>query len=76
MTLYGRSCLKRWSVATTPQEPFAVTSAPSSTSPSTSIVHPTNYPEHIRQYQAAMFTQWNLAPHTVTQQLAAFTSRC
>jgi len=27
--------------------------------------------EHIRQYQAAMFTQWKLAPNTVTQRLAA-----
>jgi integrase/recombinase XerD len=28
-------------------------------------------PEHIRQFQAAMFTQWKLAPNTVSQQLAA-----
>ena len=28
-------------------------------------------PEHIRQYQAAMFTQWKLAPNTVSQRLAA-----
>src|SRR5213080_3597058 len=28
-------------------------------------------PEHIRQYQAAMFTRWKLAPNTVTQRLAA-----
>jgi integrase/recombinase XerD len=28
-------------------------------------------PEHIRQYQAALFTQWKLAPNTVTQRLAA-----
>jgi site-specific recombinase XerD len=27
--------------------------------------------EHIRQYQAAMFTKWKLAPNTVTQRLAA-----
>jgi integrase/recombinase XerD len=27
--------------------------------------------EHIRQYQAAMFTRWKLAPNTVTQRLAA-----
>ena len=27
--------------------------------------------EHIRQYQAAMFTQWKLAPNTATQRLAA-----
>jgi integrase/recombinase XerD len=28
-------------------------------------------PEHIRQYQAAMFREWKLAPNTVTQRLAA-----
>ena len=28
-------------------------------------------PEHIRQYQAALFTRWNLAPNTITQRLAA-----
>jgi site-specific recombinase XerD len=28
-------------------------------------------PEHIRQYQAAMFRTWKLAPSTVTQRLAA-----
>src|SRR5438105_6713814 len=28
-------------------------------------------PEHIRQYQAALFTRWKLAPNTVTQRLAA-----
>ena len=28
-------------------------------------------PEHIRQYQAALFTRWKLAPGTVTQRLAA-----
>jgi hypothetical protein len=28
-------------------------------------------PEHIRQYQAALFTGWKLAPNTVTQRLAA-----
>jgi len=28
-------------------------------------------PEHIRQYQAALFTRWKLAPSTVTQRLAA-----
>jgi len=28
-------------------------------------------PEHIRQYQAAMFRAWKLAPNTVTQRLAA-----
>src|ERR1022692_3364668 len=28
-------------------------------------------PEHIRQYQAALFTHWKLAPNTVTQRLAA-----
>jgi site-specific recombinase XerD len=28
-------------------------------------------PEHIRQYQAAMFREWKLAPNTVTQKLAA-----
>jgi hypothetical protein len=27
--------------------------------------------EHIRQYQAAMFTRWKPAPNTVTQRLAA-----
>jgi len=27
--------------------------------------------EHIRQYQAAMFTQWKLTPNTVAQQLSA-----
>jgi site-specific recombinase XerD len=27
-------------------------------------------PEHIRQYQAALFTLWKLAPNTVTQRLA------
>ncbi len=27
--------------------------------------------EHIRQYQAAMFRAWKLAPNTVTQRLAA-----
>ena len=27
--------------------------------------------EHIRQYQAALFTRWKLAPNTVTQRLAA-----
>jgi site-specific recombinase XerD len=27
-------------------------------------------PEHIRQYQAALFTRWKLAPNTVTQRLA------
>jgi integrase/recombinase XerD len=27
--------------------------------------------EHLRQYQAAMFTKWKLAPNTVTQRLAA-----
>jgi integrase/recombinase XerD len=27
--------------------------------------------EHIRQYQAAMFTRWKFAPNTVTQRLAA-----
>jgi integrase/recombinase XerD len=26
--------------------------------------------EHIRQYQAAMFSRWKLAPNTVTQRLA------
>jgi integrase/recombinase XerD len=28
-------------------------------------------PEHIRQYQATLFTRWKLAPNTVTQRLAA-----
>src|SRR5215471_16531218 len=28
-------------------------------------------PEHIRQYQALLFTRWKLAPNTVTQRLAA-----
>jgi len=28
-------------------------------------------PEHIRQYQAALFTQWKLAPNSVGQRLAA-----
>ena len=28
-------------------------------------------PEHIRQYQAALFTRWKLTPNTVTQRLAA-----
>ncbi len=28
-------------------------------------------PEHIRQYQAAVFTRWKLPPNTVTQRLAA-----
>jgi site-specific recombinase XerD len=28
-------------------------------------------PEHIRQYQAALFTRWKLAPGTVTQRLGA-----
>jgi site-specific recombinase XerD len=28
-------------------------------------------PEHIRQYQAAMFREWKLAPNTVTQRVAA-----
>jgi integrase/recombinase XerD len=28
-------------------------------------------PKHIRQYQAAMFRDWKLAPSTVTQRLAA-----
>src|SRR5437879_12898271 len=28
-------------------------------------------PKHIRQYQAALFTRWKLAPNTVTQRLAA-----
>src|SRR5437773_7965710 len=28
-------------------------------------------PEHIRQYQAALYTRWKLAPNTVTQRLAA-----
>src|SRR6266481_4329035 len=28
-------------------------------------------PEQIRQYQAALFTRWKLAPNTVTQRLAA-----
>ena len=28
-------------------------------------------PEHIRQYQSALFTRWKLAPNTVTQRLAA-----
>jgi hypothetical protein len=27
--------------------------------------------EHIREYQAAMFRTWNLAPNTVSQRLAA-----
>jgi integrase/recombinase XerD len=28
-------------------------------------------PEHIRQYQAALFTRWRLTPNTVMQRLAA-----
>ena len=28
-------------------------------------------PEHIRKYQAALFTKWKLSPTTVTQRLAA-----
>ena len=28
-------------------------------------------PEHIRQYQTALFTKWKLAPNTVAQRLAA-----
>jgi integrase/recombinase XerD len=28
-------------------------------------------PDHIRQYQAALFTRWKLAPNTVIQRLAA-----
>jgi site-specific recombinase XerD len=28
-------------------------------------------PEHIRQYQAALFTHWKLSPNSVTQRLAA-----
>src|SRR5271170_1129049 len=28
-------------------------------------------PEHIRQYQAALFTRWKLSPNTVIQRLAA-----
>jgi integrase/recombinase XerD len=39
---------------------------------STSIVPPDQLGlEHIRQYQAAMFRTWKLAPNTVTQRLAA-----
>jgi hypothetical protein len=30
-------------------------------------------PDHIRQYQAALFTRWKLAPNTVTQRLASLT---
>jgi site-specific recombinase XerD len=30
--------------------------------------------DHIRQYQAAMFTRWKLAPNTVTKRIAAL--RC
>ena len=38
----------------------------------TSIVLPTSLgPEQIRQYQAAMFRIWKLAPNTITQRLAA-----
>jgi integrase/recombinase XerD len=33
-------------------------------------------PEHIRQYQAALFTRWKLAPNTVTQRLAALLLLC
>jgi integrase/recombinase XerD len=35
-------------------------------------------PEHIREYQAALFTRWKLASNTVTQWLAAAKSllRC
>jgi hypothetical protein len=28
-------------------------------------------PDHIRQYQGALFTRWKLAPNTVTQRFAA-----
>jgi integrase/recombinase XerD len=28
-------------------------------------------PEHIRRYQALMFSKWKLAPNTVSQRLAA-----
>jgi hypothetical protein len=31
-------------------------------------------PEHIREYQAALFTRWKLASNTVTQRLAALRS--
>ncbi len=36
-------------------------------------------PEHIRQYQAALFTCWKLSPNSVTQRLrlcASSTFRC
>ncbi len=51
---------------------FAFTSAPSSTSLSISVVPPDKLGlEHIREYQAAMFRTWKLAPNTVAQRLAA-----
>src|ERR1700681_2329845 len=33
-------------------------------------------PEHIRQYQAALFTRWKLAPNTITKRLAALRFLC
>ncbi len=54
------------------QEPFAATSARSNTTPSISVVSPDRLgPEHIRRYQALMFSKWKLAPNTVSQRLAA-----
>ena len=50
----------------------ALTSGQSSISAGTSIVHRISLARSIiRQYQAALFRRWKLAPNTVTQRLAA-----
>ena len=67
-----RSCLRNWSVATTLRPPSRCYIR--------TVEHFARHfhrspdqlsPEHIRQYQAAMFREWKLAPNTVTQRLAA-----
>jgi len=47
VTIYGRSCLRNWSVATTPRQPSALTFEPSSTAPDTSTVPRINSVQNI-----------------------------
>ena len=64
--------MKNWSVATTRRPPSIVTFTPSNISPGTFHRSPDQLgPEHIREYQAALFKKWKLAPNTVNQRLAA-----
>ena len=63
--------MSNYGAATTPSPPSTLTFKRSSIAIGFHRSPDQFGPEHIRQYQAALFTRWKLAPNTVTQRLAA-----